>query len=353
MDKEIYEAVFTFNSGGGSLGEGMQLGQFIADLPFPTLGQVGDGDQADGVCASACVLSYLGADYRYLHGNSQIGVHRFGAPESELDGSTALAVSQEISGAIVAYIRQMRADPELYELMSSTDFSDISWVPLEDLRRLRVVTDDIFSETIEYKNINGGLALYIEQVARNGDSTLFLMCGDSGLVGIANINKPEENPSISGFNVSVDGLPYELSDWEIVENGQWRLRVVFTIPPHAVTALIHSGKIGVQALQPFGTFFGFTGEPEDERISEMAKNCVSASPKQNGGLELHFDTDINGGDLSPEGYRPTTLNQCEEICRSNSQCVAISYIPEKQWCWPKSQVASSSTRKGVVSAWVQ
>jgi hypothetical protein len=42
LDKEIYEAVFTFDSGGGSLAEGMQLGKFIKDLPFTTLGHVLD-----------------------------------------------------------------------------------------------------------------------------------------------------------------------------------------------------------------------------------------------------------------------------------------------------------------------
>jgi hypothetical protein len=263
-----------------------------------------------------------------------------------------MAVSQEISGAIVAYIREMRADPQLYELMSSTDFSDVSWVPLANLERLRVVTNDIFSESIEYKNINGGLALYIEQVARYGDSSLFLMCGDSGLVGIANLNKPDEDVPISGLSISINGVSHEIPDWEIVENAQWRLRAVFSIPTPAAVDLAREGRIGVQVLQPLGTFFGFTGEPKDEKISEIAANCSSALPTSSSSLELFYDTDVNGGDLTIEGYRPTTLKQCEEICRSISQCVAISYIPEKQWCWPKGEVRSTSERKGVVSAWV-
>ncbi len=125
------------------------------------------------------------------------------------------------------------------------------------------------------------------------------------------------------------------------------------MPESAGVSLAGAGKIGVQALQPIGTFFGFTGEPGDEKISEMAAKCSSAPPRQTSSLELLYDTDINGGDLTVEGYRPTTLSQCEEICRSISQCVAISYIPAKQLCWPKGQVASSSARKGVVSARVR
>lgn len=353
LSKEIYAGVFTLNSGGGSLVEGMELGHFIADLPFATLAQVGQEDQGDGFCASACVFTYLGADYRYLHGNSQIGVHRFGAPDAELDGSSALAVSQEISGVIISYIREMRADPELYELMSSTDFADILWVPLKDLERLRVVNKDIFSETVDYKNINGGLALYIEQIARNGDSTLFLMCGDNGLVGIANLNKPELDVPISSVTVTIDDVPYEVDNPEVVENSNWRARILFTVPLPAVQELATKGKVGVQALQPIGTFFGFTGEAQDKRIAEVASTCSSAYQSPQSTTQLFYDTDVIGGDLSVSGFKPTTLEECVEICLSIDTCVAISYVSEKKWCWPKGEVAATSKRTGVISAWVR
>jgi hypothetical protein len=179
------------------------------------------------------------------------------------------------------------------------------------------------------------------------------MCGDNGLVGLANLNKPEETPPFSGLGISVDDVSYELSDWEVIENGQWRMRFLFTVPPSATADIARAGRISVQAMQPGGTFFGFTGETEDERISEIAESCSVAPATSQSSLELFFDTDIVGGDISAEGYRPATLDQCEEICRSISQCVAISFIPERQWCWPKRGVSSTTTRKGVVSAWVR
>lgn len=353
LGKEISEAVFTFDSGGGSLAEGLRLGEFIADMPFITLGQVGGPSHADGICASACVLSYLGADYRYLQGKSQIGVHRFGAPGSDLDSDTTMAIAQEISGSIISHIREMRADPELYELMASTDFTEIAWIPLAELERLRVVTNNIFSESFEYQNINGGLALHIEQIARYGENSLFLICGDKGLVGVADLNKPEETPPLSGISISIDEIPYQLADWQIIENSQWRLKTLFSVPPSAASELVRVGKIGVQALQPVGTFFGFSGEPTSEKISEMAASCTVVVPPSTSNLDLFYDTDINGGDLTVNGYRPTTLSQCEDICRSSGRCVAFSFILDKGWCWPKGGVASTATRSGVVSAWVR
>jgi hypothetical protein len=350
MGRDIYEAVFTFDSGGGSLSEGILLGKFIANLPFVTLGQVGGPNQADGICASACVLSYLGTDYRFLHGGSQIGVHRFSAPNSSLDSATSMILAQEISGEIISHIREMRADPELYELMAATDFMDIMWVPLAELERLRVVTNNIFSETFEYRNINGGLALQIEQISRYGTNSLFLICGERGLIGIADLNKPEENPPLSGLSLSVSDTLFELADWQIVENSQWRFKVAFSVPADATSFVAIAGAVGVQAQQPLGTFFGFTGEPRDIKISEMAANCASEFEQPLSSVELFYDTDINGGDLTADGYRQTTLAQCEAICRSQSQCVAFSFVVDQGWCWPKGNVASIARRDGVVSA---
>jgi hypothetical protein len=270
-----------------------------------------------------------------------------------MDGSTAMAITQEISGSIVSYIRSMRADPELYEMMASTDFADISWVPLSELERLRVVTNNIFSESFEYRNINGGLALHIEQVARNGVSSLFLFCGEKGLVGLADLNKPEENPPLSGLSISIGDIPFQLQDWEIMENQSWRLKLLFSIPPRAAMQLVKESKIGVQALQPLGTFFGFTGEPSDPKVSEMAVSCTAAFSPPPSELELYHNTDIVGGDIVSDGFKQVSLDRCGEICRSTPGCVAVSYVVDKKWCWPKQSITSSVARAGVVSAMIE
>ena len=353
MHREINEAIITFNSEGGSLAEGIELGRFIAQMPFVTLGQVGGSDQSNGICASACVMAYLGADYRYLHGNSRIGVHRFSAPDSVLDSSATMAITQQVSSDVMAHIREMRADPELFQLMASIDSTEIMWVPLAELKRLDVVTDDIYSENLEYRNINGKIALQIEQISRYGSNSLFLFCGDQGLVGIADLNKPEESPPLSGVSLSIFDRLFELDDWQVFEESQWRLRIMFPIPSHVGSFIAAAGSLGIQVNQPLGTFFGFSGEPSDIKISEIASSCGELPAQTLPTTELSYNTDIKGGDLTVDGFRPTTLAQCESICRSIQNCVAYSYVLNLNWCWPKSTSSPTEFNNGVVSARVR
>lgn len=89
------------------------------------------------------------------------------------------------------------------------------------------------------------------------------------------------------------------------------------------------------------------------KVIEEPLAILNTMESEQNTLQLFYDTDINGGDLTAEGFQPTTIDQCIEICVSIDECVAISYVPEKQWCWPKGVAATSSNRFGVVSAWVR
>src|SRR5579863_9666524 len=74
----IPDAAVILNSPGGSVTEGIKLGDAIRDLHFRTnVGTVGDEPMsiASGTCLSACIYPYLGGEYRYLREGSSIGVH--------------------------------------------------------------------------------------------------------------------------------------------------------------------------------------------------------------------------------------------------------------------------------------
>lgn len=53
---------FEFDSPGGSLMEGIRIGQVIAGQPQNTTSRIAGGGSP--ICASACVYAYIGADFR-------------------------------------------------------------------------------------------------------------------------------------------------------------------------------------------------------------------------------------------------------------------------------------------------
>jgi ATP-dependent protease ClpP protease subunit len=100
----IADATVVLNSPGGSVAEGIKLGDAIRELHFRTdVGTAGDGPMstAPGLCLSACIYPYLGGEYRYLHEGSAIGVHRFSFTGTNISGTEAAETSQLLAGHIV------------------------------------------------------------------------------------------------------------------------------------------------------------------------------------------------------------------------------------------------------------
>jgi hypothetical protein len=132
------------NSRGGHLIAGMELGRIIRKRGATT--SVGISDLSDpelfpvkGECFSACSLAFLGGLYRYSIEGSSYGVHRVSratGPESmDLD------VGQIISADIGSYIREMGADPGLFDLMVKAGASEIYLLSEQEAKDLSVVNN--------------------------------------------------------------------------------------------------------------------------------------------------------------------------------------------------------------------
>lgn len=92
-----------------------------------------------GYCYSACSLAFLGGIRRSVPQGSAYGVHRFSSgPGWESDVKT----SQVAAAAVTAYIRDMGADPRLFDLMLGKASSGIRTLSTRELLRLRVVTSE-------------------------------------------------------------------------------------------------------------------------------------------------------------------------------------------------------------------
>lgn len=352
LQREIYEVVMRIDSPGGRLLEGMRLGRAISALPYHTSISVGTEDGTQ-ICASACVLAYLGADYRFLAEPARLGVHQFSI-NTELGSDEALSISQALSAEIVEYIREMRADPELFSLMVSAHADDIYWVPKARLEDLWVVTNGIYSETAEYRNIAGSIALYIEQVSQVGSNSMTLLCGEKGLVVIFDLNEPED-PYVTQFDLYIDGATYPLEDTMVISREASRLKTGHLLPSVVQRRLENAYEIGARASSPdAGVFFGFQEGVKDPKIAEMAKGCAaqlanaSADSTQ---MTVVTDVDLTGGDLTSDGIRDVTFEACQQICIENRSCRAVSYVVERRWCWPKHSIESANRKLGVHSAY--
>lgn len=62
-----------------------------------------------------------------------------------------------------------------------------------------------------------------------------------------------------------------------------------------------------------------------------------------------LNVDFFGMDISPAGHRGVSIDECDQICRSDSNCAAWSYVTETHWCWPKYGVKNVSYAEGAIS----
>lgn len=345
----VREVVISIDSPGGNVVESMQLGRYIGNLPYVTKAYVGveGGEQ---ICASACVNVYLGADYRFLSDLARIGVHQFSFSNPDFEVEEALSISQELSAQLVEYITEMRADPDFFTIMVSEYPRSMEWVPRERLEELRVVTNGIYDETAEYQNVNGSLALLLSQISQFGTNRLTLVCGDRGLVGIADLNEPE----MLGYGLLelyVDGNIFPIEDFEVVSREEHRFVVVSLFSTAMLDRLSIARELGARwSIPETGMFFGFEEGVRDQRIAEIASSCLESTQAQRNLMTPISDVDFTGGDITQDGHKGVSFEQCQTICLRDSNCRAISYVVSRSWCWPKSDILERNINADVISA---
>ncbi len=97
------------------------------------------------------------------------------------------------------------------------------------------------------------------------------------------------------------------------------------------------------------------GLPNTGVVLAQFSNDGEDRPSQADALkpEWHLlgETDFLGGDLTDLGHRGVSIGRCEAICAASDQCRGYTYVPEKNWCWPKHDVSQPlDGRPGLVSA---
>jgi hypothetical protein len=171
-------ATIILNSAGGSVVEGLELGDAIRELHYRTdVGVAGSAPmtRGPGLCLSACIYPYLGGEYRYLSDGSSIGIHRFRF-EGEIAGSAATEASQVLSGAIVDFLNRSRVDSRFFPMLTQTPPDNISIISPDVLANLKIVTGDIYSEAWSFEVIDVGSYLKADQITERGENKLLFVC---------------------------------------------------------------------------------------------------------------------------------------------------------------------------------
>ena len=176
-----------FNSPGGNLFGGMELGRIVRKRglftevgkrgPMETTGQLRNYRVLAGECYSACTLAYIGGVFRWMGLQSAYGVHRFYG-DSSLNADNA----QVASSIIIQYMRDMGVDPALFSEMTKAERNDVNILQSSRLETLNVVNNG--RERTKWSIESGGEGLYLkgERNTSNGINKFILLCVKGNVV---------------------------------------------------------------------------------------------------------------------------------------------------------------------------
>jgi len=165
------------NSPGGNLLAGVEIGRLIRKMAIDTnIGKMPSKNNhaQPGECYSACALAFLGGPYRYINKGSVYGVHR--ASRSTGSESMDLEVGQILSADIASYIREMGANPGLFDLMVKAGSNEIYLLSEHEAKDLYVVNNGRMSPEWSIEATPQGTYLKGVQDTVYGEGKLMFTC---------------------------------------------------------------------------------------------------------------------------------------------------------------------------------
>jgi len=195
--------IVVLNSGGGSLGAGIQLGEIIRQqkmwtqvgallpLMIPQNQNIPPQNVAflsepaappfAGECASACTLTFMGGVVRTIGYASNYAVHQFEGGDEEQ------SATEKESAAIVKYLSEMGISPNYMTYMVLKTGNDVTDLTMQQLRDLNIITPHWRSTwQISPRSDNSGFVLNGITTDAWGTQEIDIACG------------PKETPTSSG-----------------------------------------------------------------------------------------------------------------------------------------------------------
>lgn len=183
-----YLRLIVLNSPGGNVAGGLSLGEFIRERGMRVMvGRTYDVEPEgagrlfqsfdEGVCASACVLAFMGGVERELgHEKSLIGVHQFAVAEDhQVERAATMSSTQSTVALLQSYAIGMGVDPLVITLASAIGADQMLWLDGPDMERMNLLTSRMFGEMEEWslRPLGDVLAAVVTQPQASGRSVTF------------------------------------------------------------------------------------------------------------------------------------------------------------------------------------
>jgi hypothetical protein len=283
------------NSGGGSVLEGIMIGQIIRKHEFRTAVAasvvVGEFSQVQaGVCASACVLAFAGGVERGASEGSRVGVHQMswdyddianGKPITIEDLEVNMSVAQRMVGLTLTHFMEMGIDPTIIPLMVGTSADDIRWLTLDELLSTKIsfVPSQFLPWMVEpYGN---GLVAYSRSWDENKQLTLY--CGSNGQMQfLLNLRGSPYGAShssmleverikitIAGATVLASESNTELNDGALLISGPWHGDLTISGQINTYTLVEVTG-----AVRDIYSLYYFNQDNFAQTVGLARENCI-------------------------------------------------------------------------------
>ena len=223
----IGRATVFFNSNGGSLMEGIYMGEVIRQMGFDsTIGTL--SYKREGVCASACSYAFAGGVARYIYYDKQkIGLHQFflndGVNRNDV-GST-----QNTTATIAKHLSDMGISERAFVLASSTKSSEMKWLSKAEAISLNFANNGKNETTAEIRLMSGENSeqkpyLKIKQVKVEGTVKLYFYCKNKTMHLQAGLVTNADTTSIEGSNLKRNYFALDYDEF-LVRQGSDGIRI--------------------------------------------------------------------------------------------------------------------------------
>lgn len=301
-DENAYDSfnfIVSLDSPGGSLMDGIEIGQFIrkngahtevrrytGEVPGKFYREELPGAQ----CYSACALAFMGGVEREVADDGKIGFHQFYGGSST-SATEVMETTQHISAYLAGYLRDMGAKPELFERLSGTSPGNmfipsptqlvaLSIVPQLGFQEFRLMPKDglIVATAVDERNPGSLERLYeIETLCWKKRPIINLYAANERR-GLPPEMASRSTTHIDGFRIDTTSGSYEYGSDRIRLYPNQRLLASLVIDPTVARALgTGGGMVVVNSFTASGVFISgriLSPPGGDQAILASFRECL-------------------------------------------------------------------------------
>lgn len=288
-------AVVMFNSPGGNLAAGIEIGKAIRLKGYWTYVPAGL------TCASVCALAWLGGVQRFMEPTSKIGFH---AAYNSDNGQT----SGSANAIVGSYLTQLGMSEQSIFYVTDAAPEGMTWMTYEDATKMGIAV-----------NLTNPPPQAKPEQPPNTPAA-----GSPDIISL---------PGSDIFGHDLPGMPLKnvmMADCQKACESDSRCLAFTFNRKHSVCFLKSAGERV------------FLNSNADSGYKAALKPVL-----RNSSINILEATDLQGGDYNQ--LDGVGFGVCSDTCEEDSRCRAFTYRAKSKTCWLKSEVPPASTSKRVIS----